>query len=289
MQLGHYHTELKENGYCIIPEIINDSEIKHARLLFFNWKCQVPDIDKNHSIINPHGIFKFHEIGHQEHAWYLRTHPNIINVFKQIWNTDELVVSFDGTCYMPKDFKKKDNIWTHTDQASNYSDLQCYQSFVSLTDNQEKTLVVYEKSHLLHEEYFKEKNKTGKNWNLIEHDYLEGIKDKRIALKVNKGDLVIWDSRLFHQNQCGDINSGEERLVQYLCYLPKNNPKNNKAEQNKRLKYFLEKRTTSHWPYKINVNGLQPQTYGNNSLKIDYSKLPPINLDKYIEDIYTLI
>jgi len=59
--------------------------------------------------------------------------------------------------------------------------------------------------------------------------------------------------------------------------------------QNKRLKYFLEKRTTSHWPYKINVNSLQPQTYGNNSLKIDYSKLPCINLDKYIEEIYKLI
>ena len=41
----------------------------------------------------------------------------------------------------------------------------------------------------------------------------------------------------------------------------------------KRVKYFNDRRTTSHWPCPINVNGEQPQTYGDKSRLIDYSKV----------------
>lgn len=251
--MDSYLNELKEFGYCIIPDVINEEEINKAKSLFFNWKNKIENIDKIHNTIDPHGIFKYHQIGHQEHAWYLRTRPNIINIFKKIWNTEDLVVSFDGSCYIPKEFSKKDNIWTHTDQASNNSELLCYQSFISLTDNKERTLVVYEKSHLFHKEYYSDKTKSSKRWNLIDHETLKKLESNKRVLNVKKGSLVIWDSRTFHQNQYGSPNS-EERLVQYLCYLPKNNKDNTKSEQQKRLKYFNEKRTTSHWPYKINVN-----------------------------------
>ena len=284
-----YIINLKENGYVIIPNVLNIHEINQAKQLFINWKNSIPNLDKLHNTIDPHGIFKFLEIGHQEFAWNIRTRYNIINIFKKIWNTDDLVVSFDGSCYISKDCNKKDKTWTHTDQAPNSIGLKCYQSFVSLTNNEERTLIVYEKSHLLHEKYFKERNIShSKNWNLIDIDYLNSIEYSKKTLKVNAGDLVIWDSRTFHQNQYGKINS-EERLVQYLCYLPKNVKNNNKNQQNKRLKYFNERRTTSHWPYPLNVNGLQPQTYGDKSKLIDYSTLPKPNLDKYLNIIKTII
>tara|TARA_Y100000389_G_scaffold101656_1_gene98480 strand:- start:3943 stop:4863 length:921 start_codon:yes stop_codon:yes gene_type:complete len=284
-----YIINLKENGYVIIPNVLNIHEINTAKQLFINWKNSIPNLDKLHNTIDPHGIFKFLEVGHQEFAWNIRTRPQIINIFKKIWNTDDLVVSFDGSCYISKDCNKKDKTWTHTDQAPNSIGLKCYQSFVSLTNNEERTLIVYEKSHLLHEKYFKERNIShSKNWNLIDIDYLNSIEYSKKTLKVNAGDLVIWDSRTFHQNQYGKINS-EERLVQYLCYLPKNVKNNNKNQQNKRLKYFSERRTTSHWPYPLNVNGLQPQTYGDKSKLIDYSTLPKPNLDKYLNIIKTII
>ena len=59
--------------------------------------------------------------------------------------------------------------------------------------------------------------------------------------------------------------------------------------QKKRRKYFNEKRTTSHWSYPIKVNSLQPRTYGNTDLLIDYSNLPHINLDDLMEDINELL
>ena len=287
--LQKYIINLKQNGYIVIPNILNNYEINKAKELFKKWKNSINDIDNIHNSIDPHGIFKFHEVGHQEFAWYLRTIPNIINIFKKIWECDELVVSFDGSCYIPQSCNKKDKIWSHTDQAPNSIGLKCYQSFVSLTNNEERTLIVYEKSHLLHEQYFKDRNIShSKNWNLIDIDYLNSIKPSKKTLKVNAGDLVIWDSRTFHQNQYGKINS-EERLVQYLCYLPKNVKANNKTQSQKRLKYFNERRTTSHWPYPLNVNSLQPQTYGDESKLIDYSNLPKPDLNEYLNIIKTII
>ena len=54
------------------------------------------------------------------------------DVFKKLWETDELIVSFDGSCYIPKALQKADNIWTHTDQAPAYKGLKCYQGLVTL-------------------------------------------------------------------------------------------------------------------------------------------------------------
>ena len=280
---------LDENGFCVITNVLSKNEIDNALIMFKKWQKTIPNHNKLHNLIDPHGIYKFHEVGHQEHAWYLRTNPKIINIFKKIWNTDKLVVSFDGSCYIPKELNKKDKIWTHTDQASNTDGLKCYQGFVSLTDNKERILVVYEGSHKLHNQYFKDRNICdNNNWNKIDIDYLDSIKDKKIILNVPAGSLVLWDSRTFHQNQYGKPNS-EERIVQYICYLPKNHPNNTNSQIKKRKKYFEERRTTSHWPYPLRVNGKQPQTYGDDSKLINYELLEKPNLDKYMDIIKTII
>ncbi len=281
--------ELQTKGYCVIPDVLSSQEVEDAKDLFYKWQKTIPNHDKIHNQIDPHGIYKFHNVGHQEHAWAIRTNPKVIDVFKKIWNTDKLVVSFDGSCYISKDCNKIDNIWTHTDQAPNSKGLQCYQGFVALTSNRERTLIVYEESHLLHEQYFKQRNiSSSKNWQLISEEYLETISTKKKALEVPAGALVLWDSRTFHQNRYG-LPGSEERIVQYVCYLPKVNKKNSKSQEAKRLKYFNELRTTSHWPYPIRVNSLQPQTYGNQDRKIDYSKLTKPNLERYIDNILELI
>jgi hypothetical protein len=98
--------------------------------------------------------------------------------------------------------------------------------------------------------------------------------------------MVFWDSRTFHQNQ-GKGN--EERLFIYICMLPRNHPKNTKAQITKRQKYYKERRTTSHWPYPIHVNGKQPRTYGNTSMLIDYSKIIQPQLEDLEEEIQKLL
>ena len=285
--------ELDENGYAVIPDILNTEEILSAKTEFHAWKTALPEFKKEHTI---HGIFKFHGVGNARHAWQIRTNPKVQAVFKELWKTDELVVSMDGSCYYPPIVSStKDKCWTHTDQASNKIGRVCVQGFVALTSNIERTLQVYEGSHLLHEQYFKElattsdksdNKNTEKDWNLIDVKYLETIKYKKRTLQIPAGSLVLWDSRTFHQNSS---ISNEERLVQYVCYLPKNNPKNTKAMTKKRAKYFEDMRTTTHWPYSIKVNGLQPQTYGNTEMLIDYSKVVKPDLSDLMQEILKII
>lgn len=279
---------LDDKGYAIIEDVLTAEQLATATHYFRDWLEASPQIIEKHSKIDPHGIFKFGEVGHQTHAWYIKTLPNVQKPFRDIWDTDSLVTGFDGSCWIKPEYIGKDKIWTHTDQAPDTKGRVCVQGFIALTSNEERTLCVYEGSHLLHEPYMTEKGLTGnKNWQLIDHDYLESIKERKRVLKVKAGSLVLWDSRTFHQNQYG--KSGEERIVQYVCFLPKHNIKNTAAQHKKRVKYYEERRTTSHWAYPIQVNGLQPQTYGNTALILDYSQLCKPDLSEFDEKIRQLI
>ena len=70
---------------------------------------------------------------------------------------------------------------------------------------------------------------------------------------------------------------------------PKNSRDNPLSQTKKRLKYFEELRTTSHWPYPIKVNSLQPRTFGNDEYLIDYDILSKPNLEPYMEKLEALI
>jgi ectoine hydroxylase-related dioxygenase (phytanoyl-CoA dioxygenase family) len=285
--------ELEENGYTIIHNVYNNEEIEEYKREFFDWYKNTKDVERLHQVIHGNGIFKYFEIGHQRFTWLARTNPKIINIFKHLWNCDEVVTGFDGCCYYPSDYKKEDVYWIHTDQSSHKKGRHCYQSFLSLTSNNERTLLIYKGSHLLHEHYFKTLNiDAPRDWCVLDKNYVSNLEDRKVYVKVNAGDLVIWDSRTFHQNTCGNLNCNEERLVQYLCYLPKNNIKNDKIQQNLRREYFEERYTTSHWPYPITNVPLQPYyNYYNQGTRItiDYASLPKPKLDDLKEEIEKLL
>lgn len=291
MEITEVKRQLATNGYCIVENVLDEEEVHAALSAFQAWKNSSPQIAAIHSTVSPHGIFKHFEVGHQLHAWYVRTRTAVQDIFAGLWNTtsDNLAVSFDGTCWIPATWAKKNGCWTHTDQAPNKKGVACYQGFVALTTNKERTLVVYEGSHLLHEQYMKDHCLTHtKNWQRIDEEYLNSeLLQLRRVLHVKAGSLVLWDSRTFHQNQYGV--PGEERVVQYVCYLPRNNPGFSQRMQDKRKKYFEERRTTSHCPYPVHVNVTQPRSYGNEKLIINYDALQPPKLDHLIDDIQRIL
>jgi ectoine hydroxylase-related dioxygenase (phytanoyl-CoA dioxygenase family) len=281
-------SDLMTKGYAIIEDVLSPAQVATAKQHFFEWLDKSPELKAKHRKIDPHGIFKYGQVGHQVHAWYIKTLAAVQEPFRVLWNTTELTTGFDGSCWIPSAFTGKDKIWTHTDQAPDTKGLACVQGFVALTSNEERTLVVYEGSHLLHESYMREHDLTGKkNWQLIAPEYLAGISESKRVLKVKAGSLVLWDSRTFHQNQYG--KAGEERIVQYVCFLPKAHKSNSKSQQQKRIKYYEERRTTSHWPYPLNVNGLQPRTYGDKALLLDYTQMPAPQLADLDDKIRVLL
>ena len=289
MDISQIKSELDHKGYVVVPCVLNREEVDKCLDWFGDWQKSIPDHDYQHDKLSPHGIYKFHQAGHQRHSWYIRTRPAVREVFEGLWDTKDLVVSFDGSCYIPKDMKKKDNIWTHTDQAPCKKGLHCIQGYVALTTNEERTFVCYEGTHNIHEKYFADKGiEKGGDWQVIDKGTVGALHEYKRVVRVEAGSLVLWDSRVFHQNQYGNPGS-EERIVQYVCYLPKNHVKNTLSIRAKRQKYFKERRTTSHWPCPINVNGLQGRTFGNERLKINYDTLRKPDLDDMMDDIKKLL
>lgn len=265
----NWKVELGTKGYCVIPCLTN-SEVDFGKSLFKTWWYS-NSIHKQ--TLTSHGIIKHYEIGHTAFAWWCRTRPKVLEIFKKIWGTDDLIVSYDGSCYFPEGIKRKNTNWLHTDQRPSDSSFKCVQGFICFTANKTSTLMVVPGSHLEHESYMKSKNlKHSKDWQKVDISL-----ERAIHIEANPGDLILWDSRVFHQN----FYSPEERLVQYICYLPRSIA--SKADLKKRQKYYKEKRTTSHWPAPIKVNSLQPQVYGKKDLLIDYTKLINTNQDVLTE------
>jgi hypothetical protein len=286
--------ELKTNGYTIIHNVYNENEISEYKNEFKNWLDSIPFLKEMHESIDFHGIFKHHQVGHQRFAWLARTNTKITNIFKKIWNTDKLVCSFDGCCYYSKEYYGEPQFWIHTDQSSQKKGLWCYQSFLSLTSNLERTLVLYKSSHLLHEEYFKTmKIDNPSDWHILDENYVQNLKNEKVYVDVSAGDLVIWDSRTFHQNTAGTPSCEEERLIQYLCYLPKNAPLNTDKENELRELFFNDKRTTNHGPYPMSPVPEQPYRYNHyfpqNKVYIDYDKLPEPHLEDLMPKIRDLL
>jgi hypothetical protein len=293
--------ELKTNGYVLIPDVLTLAEVAEYKEDFFNLLKKNPELHEKHSKIGVHGIFKYGPFAQSLMRSKILTHEKVIGVFEALYGTRDLVASQDGCAYIPADEKANPkSVWTHVDQAPSYYEpvedeaamtkskeyengKKCVQGFVALTENKSRTFRVYPGSHLLTRKWFLRTGKTGtKNWHKLEREELEGKTYK--DLHVPAGAAVLWDSRSWHQNT--NLEMGEERLVTYVCMLPRENPLNSSKQAEKRLKYFEEGRITSHWPYTVHVNGEQPQTYGDNTKLIDYEKVVYDELPEELKEKY---
>ena len=85
MDIAKIKETLNQKGYCIVPDVLTSAEIKKCIGWFREWQSSIHDHDYQHEKLSPHGIYKFHEAGHQRHASYIRTRPCVKEVFKGLW------------------------------------------------------------------------------------------------------------------------------------------------------------------------------------------------------------
>jgi len=212
--------------------------------------------------------------GQSPFLWFSRLLPRVKTAYSKIWETDELVVSFDGmSIFRPPDFDANWEInggnWFHLDQNGiNKKGRVCVQGQVNYFDAGDKDggLVVVPRSHKSFANIFENHpqlaigkgdfimlTKGGPNsvWN-------QELKDLQpIKVCAQAGDLTLWDSRTVHCNAgpqpigfIPDVKKGEtwslRRIAAYVCMSPRSKvtPEISQA----RHRAVRLNMTCNHWP-----------------------------------------
>ena len=245
----------------VIEDVLDSGALLESTTLFHGW------YDFNKPQRPPHGVQKFYNCGQSAFAWSIRTNPKVQQVFAELWKTPDLVTSFDGYCYWAQGEKRRNTNWLHRDQSLKVPDFCCVQGLVALSTNFDCGFKCIPGSHLFnYPDDMIERSPKSKHWFKFTDDEVKMIGVPEV-IGLDEGSMLIWDSRLVHQNWYGD----SERLVQYVCMTPRKLMPPKQAA--KRQVYFEQGRTTSHWPYPVHVNPLQPQHYGDLERAIDYSQV----------------
>lgn len=286
--MASFLKDLEKDGYAVIPNILTNEECDSAIDGIWDWLALLSngEIDRQDSdtwltnwpyTFGKKGIIQWYGVGQSQFVWDVRQNPKVIDIFKKIWKTDDLLVSFDGiNIQIPPEMLRSgfsppfSEGWHHMDQGKKKIGRFCIQGFVNLeeTDEDDGCLVVRPGTHLLHQSFISEFGEefAGGDWLKLEEHHRQWYDEGSyhpIRVQAPKGSVVLWDSRTVHANstaQKGRADPERFRYVIYTCYLPRKDA--TEAQLKKKRKYFEEGRMTNHWPYGFKVFPMVPRLFG---------------------------
>lgn len=229
---------------------------------------------KLHSMYPKHGMLIQHfKVGHSKFVWDIRQNKKVIDIFKKLYNTSDLLVSFDGASIsLPPEITNRGwniKVGYHCDQSYLRENFECIQGWINGYDTNEgdATLGFFEGSHKLTKEV-KEKV----DWyKLNEIKYYKNIcPEKRI--KCPKGSLVLWDSRTIHSGVRPEKSRKNMniRCCVYVSYMPKKLASEKMIQ--KRIKAYEECRMTTHNAINVKLFPKNPRTYGGDLPEVKFKK-----------------
>jgi hypothetical protein len=206
----------------------------------------------------------------------------VIDAFAKVYDTEDLIVSFDGVnLAFPRMDLKSNTPWPHQDQDPEKPGFRCLQGLVNRLPNgdtdgglivckvsinlgNEDALVLtgLQGAHLLSEEFHAEfKDEPDKIWAWTKEWY--GFTDKGrqwladkgcewIKVNAEPGDLLLWDSRTPHYNLSPSGSS--PRFCVYTCYMPVVDATQEELIRKKGA--FEATQGTTHWPNAMHVGGV---------------------------------
>jgi hypothetical protein len=274
---------IEENGYVIIQGVLNEEEIAEGKKLFWNYidgrETELDRRDLSTWKIWPGdsqtGIISG-EINHSDFLWHVRLNPQVKKAFELLWDTNDLLTSFDGgNAFRPWNsgypkYKTRGG-WWHVDQnclrGLERQGRVSIQGLVTFYDADETTggFTVIPGSHQYHEIICQQAPRKI-DFIPILGEFPEELKVLPHSLpRAKAGDLILWDSRTVHCNVPAfapvevvpspvesDIKESEPiellRLVAYVCMQPRSMA-TQAAIASKRLG-MLYKIPTSHWATK---------------------------------------
>jgi len=302
--------QIKTYGVGVVPKVFTPEQCAIAIELANNYMANVFEDDMHNVLIAKEttwknvsktmyakhgGLLQYFGCGQSKFAWYAREAPPVRAIFEKLWNTKDLVVSFDGINVTPPPevtgigWQAAGKMWLHTDQSDKKTGLHSIQGLANFATVAEgdATLCVIKGSNQLHAAFFAKFGMKAKgDWQLITDDQLCWFLDQQydtpegkkhcevVAVKANAGDMIFWDSRTIHMGlgpSSGRVNKQTWRYVAYVAMFPRSKLKPHQLE--KRKKYVETCRTTNHWGTKLFAE--KPHTYGNPIHKTRVHK-PPV-------------
>jgi len=241
------------------------------------------------------GIVAGDGVGQSEFLWHARGIPNVQKIFSMIWNTTDLITSFDGLCFhrpyeYNESWRTKSPQWYHLDQnAFQKPSKMCVQGFLNFYPSgiHDGGLVVIPRSHTIFNQIFKSRPQLKNRGDFISlhNDKIlwkhEIPKANLGAIKVcaEPGDFVLWDSRTIHCNSPA-LTTREipkdgtildpRRLVAYVCMTPK--ARLSPEKFGPRLQCYLYGHTTSHWPEDVSVATVRKNKSRTNYKPVELSE-----------------
>ncbi|GAQ35731.1 hypothetical protein AtubIFM55763_004565 [Aspergillus tubingensis] len=270
---GDWRDEFHKNGCVVIKNVISPERAKYYCDKQIEWlKSFELGFDENDEstwttehlpISFKGGMYYGYAAPHEKIAWEARTEPAVIEIFEKLWETKELLSSFDGmNISLPRRKDVNWSPWPHCDQNPNRKGMQAVQGLVNFAPNGPKDggLMLMKGSAKLFDEFFAQDRDPYDHEDapppeikymdlfLFHQRDLKWFEDRGCELiKVNMdpGDLVLWDSRTMHY-AC--LPEGDQiRHVQYVCMTPRRFATEKALELKKYC--FENYMGTTHWPH----------------------------------------
>ncbi len=205
-------SELSEHGYTVVKSVLTDTKCSEYTNNIWNFlKKGCDNIDKNDKGTwkykywpqNKYGNFVYY-IGHEQFMWNIRSNPKILEIFKEIHNTDELKTSFEGiNMVKPAEVTKgwNRNQYLYINHPANKSDFECIRGLLLLEDcdKGDHGLTVLDGSHKHYNSYIT-KNNVKRNSDYVKINdsswYTKRLCTTRVDILGKKGDLILYNSKL---------------------------------------------------------------------------------------------
>ncbi|XP_063409879.1 uncharacterized protein LOC134693101 [Mytilus trossulus] len=251
--------ELETKGYSVIPNVLSENKCEQYISIYKAWLDRFGD---ERPYWNK-SLMKQYRLSHCEPTWNIRLAAK--PVFASIWKTDKLLTSMDGISIgePPElgntNFGDPESNWFHMDQGSWREGLHVYQGAVYLEETTENDYCfrVLENSVQVHKEFYESFPKVveetaGKDFYCLSKEHFDWYLSKGCKIKkvpVPKGGIVLWDSRMIHDNiapLAGRPYSERWRFVVFVCMAPAIWA----TEQDIKMKQkaYNEMVATAHWP-----------------------------------------
>jgi len=270
--------QLKTEGFTIIKSVANAEEVENAKNLLWKWlEDQGTGILRNDPSTwtdeawpewpgyKKYGSCKKEGAAHQDAAWYLRGLPNLKFVFASIYNTDDLIVSYDGIIlwrsWKDDELRRPSSSRLHVDQNPAFRPgFQCVQGMLPMypvTPGVGGTVLV-PRSHLQQENLLK----LYPHWAKVEKDYCvldkgirkDPLQNQAVLIPLEPGDLLLWDSRLVHAGSVGACSDPSELARGSLCVCMGPRERASQEVLQKRREALDEGWGFSHWPWEARGN-----------------------------------